>query len=349
MNIYNWLAIFILIFSILVIVYLNYYYNASESEVENFDVLTSSQNELTELYQSLLKRAPKATELKDDSKRLDRGQITIYGIRQRLIDTQEYKNLVKLQSNSLTPELPKMISDRDMLNRLAEIYKEECNKVIPDNMVLPIRDIYIYLDYNEYAYKAMLRDISYPSFEQDVSTTPDLNNPQLMDIFNKYYSKNKLITTGEAIYKAELAQSKEPHGVAPSCKYDAHINDCDGDSSFALTSAIERAQAKFDKNAAARALSEGNTTPDFNTDAAANDIRIPTHQGDMVLLPEMAWSVPMKRAPVCTTLGQPSLIQPVMNDSKLLLGMNLKDAKLHTNVGSIMPSFQHKEFITVSQ
>jgi hypothetical protein len=111
---------------------------------------------------------------------------------------------------------------------------------------------------------------------------------------------------------------------------------------------MARAQAAFDKNAAARALSEGNSIPDFNTDAARTDVRIPTHRGNMVLLPEMAWSVPQYRAPVCTTLGQPLLVQPVMNNSKLLLGTPLKDAKLHTNVGSIMPSFQHKEFVNVN-
>jgi hypothetical protein len=73
---------------------------------------------------------------------------------------------------------------------------------------------------------------------------------------------------------------------------------------------------------------------------------VPTHKNDMVLLPEMAWSVPMKRPPVCTTLGQEPLIQPLYDNSKLLLGTPLNE---DTSVGTIMPEFQYKEYVTIPQ
>lgn len=316
-------------------------------EKENFDVPTSTQNAVITAYSDVYDRQPNAKELMTDSQLLDSGKITLDGLKQRMIDSVEYTNLIKLQSNVVTPELNKMLSDRDMLTKIATIYYQECNKVIPDNIVLPLRDVYIYLDYNEYALRAMLRDPAYPLFEKDVQTTPSMNNPQLMDIFIKYFNKNDLVTKGSEIAKAEAAAAAEPAGVTPSCKYDRSINDSDSDSCLALTDALNNAQTVFDKNAAARALSEGNTIPDFNTNAAATDVRIPTHKGDMVLLPEMAWSVPQYRAPVCTTLGQPSLVQPVMNNSELLLGTPLDQASLHTGVGSVMPSFQHKTFVDV--
>jgi hypothetical protein len=72
----------------------------------------------------------------------------------------------------------------------------------------------------------------------------------------------------------------------------------------------------------------------------------PTHKGDMVLRPEFAWSVPQRRAPICTTIGQKQLTQPVMESSKLLLGTPLDDAK-DTQVGSIMPKFEYKEYVDV--
>jgi hypothetical protein len=71
-----------------------------------------------------------------------------------------------------------------------------------------------------------------------------------------------------------------------------------------------------------------------------------THHGDMVLRPEYAWSVPQQRPPVCTTFGQPSLVQPVMVSSSLLLGTPLEEAE-KTQVGSIMPKFQYTEYISV--
>jgi hypothetical protein len=73
---------------------------------------------------------------------------------------------------------------------------------------------------------------------------------------------------------------------------------------------------------------------------------VPTHKNDMVLLPEMAWSVPMRRPPVCTTLGQEPLIQPLYDNSKLLLGTPLNE---DTSVGTIMPEFQYKEYVTIPQ
>lgn len=72
--------------------------------------------------------------------------------------------------------------------------------------------------------------------------------------------------------------------------------------------------------------------------------KIPTHRGDMVLLPEMAWSVPMPRAPVCTTFGQKPLVQPLYENSKLLLGTPIDE---DTSVGTIMPKFQYKEYINM--
>lgn len=72
--------------------------------------------------------------------------------------------------------------------------------------------------------------------------------------------------------------------------------------------------------------------------------KIPTHRGDMVLLPEMAWSVPMKQPPVCTTFGQKQLVQPLYQNSKDLLGTPINE---DTSVGTIMPKFEYKEYVNI--
>jgi len=309
----------------------------------------SAEDQVIALYAEVYNRQPSNKELKSEAQKLRDGNITIEGMRQRMINSVEYGNLIKLQSNSLTPELGKMLSDRDLLNKLSQIYKEECAKTIPPKMVLPLRDVYIYLDYNEYAFRAMLRDGAYSRFEENVMTTPDLNNPQVMDAFNGSFNKNDLVKTGQHIAETEADKASQPTGVSPTCKYDRSISDTDSDSCLSLTKTLENAQAAFDKNAAARAMTNGNEIPDFDSEAARTDIRIPTHRGDMVLLPEMAWSVPQYRAPVCTTLGKPLLTQPISEEKNILRGTPLNLAKNDTRVGSIMPSFQHKEFITVKQ
>ena len=51
------------------------------------------------------------------------------------------------------------------------------------------------------------------------------------------------------------------------------------------------------------------------------------------------------KAPICTTLGQDTLTQPVFTQSKLLFqGTNLDDAFEKSQIGSIMPKFIFKEY-----
>ena len=85
----------------------------------------------------------------------------------------------------------------------------------------------------------------------------------------------------------------------------------------------------------------------YNNNQPYANGKIPTHYGHMVLIPEFAWSVPNERPQVCTTLGQKQLVQPVFTNSSLLLGTPVGEAAQDTQVGSIMPKFEYKEYITI--
>ena len=51
------------------------------------------------------------------------------------------------------------------------------------------------------------------------------------------------------------------------------------------------------------------------------------------------------KAPICTSLGQDTLTQPVFTQSKLLFqGTDLNDAFEKSQIGSIMPKFIFKEY-----
>jgi hypothetical protein len=248
-------------------------------EIEKFKVdadtadTTSYETQVIDVYEQIYNRQPNANEFKADTRLLESGHITIEGMKQRMIHSTEYGNQIKLQSNELTPELPKMLSERDMLDRISQIYKEEIGKDQPATMVLPLRDVYILLDYNEYALRAMFRDGSYVDFENNLMTTPDLNRPQVFDEFNTKFNKNNLITVGQGIAKVEREKDSSPVGACPSSKYDRTIDDKDSDSCLSLSEIIAKSQAQFDKNAAALALSNDNTIPDFNTHPHTNASR----------------------------------------------------------------------------
>lgn len=59
---------------------------------------------------------------------------------------------------------------------------------------------------------------------------------------------------------------------------------------------------------------------------------------DLILLPGMEWSIPMKRPPICTVQGGCSEPKPVL-DQTALIGTLLEDADMTDN-GSIMPDFK---------
>ena len=114
-------------------------------------------------------------------------------------------------------------------------------------------------------------------------------------------------------------------------------------------SEVEQAQLNYNKNIAARQMAEGNFNLDFNANTSKTEYKIPIQKGPYTILPQLAWSVPQPRAPICTTLGQAPLIQPVMTQSKLLLqGLPVDEATKYTGVGSIMPKFQMQEYVTVN-
>lgn len=314
-------------------------------------ITSSSTNEsIIQLYMELLQRQPKSKELSEISDQIDKGTINLEGLRRKLVDSDEYQRNIKLQTNVLNPELTKIISDNELISYIAKIYNEETGKIIPPTMQLPLRDIYIYIDYNDYALRAMLRNTKYNTFEQDVMTTNNVNKPQLIEIFLKYFTVDDLIKQGIEIF-----------GANPSDKIPYSINK--PDSMVGLSSLNSNL---FDKDKAAKGLGSSSgavlgdhaqfsmtqTTvevkqPDDITKTDDNKIRIPVHKHDMVLIPEFAWSVPQERPQVCTTLGQKQLVQPVFTNSSLLLGTPVGEAAQETQVGSIMPKFEYKEYITI--
>lgn len=289
--------------------------------------VASIEQAVTDLYMETLQRLPKGNELVDGTRSLQSNRITIDGLKQKLMDSEEYIMSIKTQNNSLAPELMKMLSDKALIETIQKIYAEEKREPLKESLLIPFKDIYIHLDYNEYAFRAFLRHKHYKVFIEDIEREADLTKTKLLEIFEKHFDLDKLKAEGDKI-AAKL-------GKAPLTKGNAlrgrTLQEQDTDSTAYLQSLYDEGAFVFDKNMAAAAL-DGNTR------------MILTHHGDMVLRPEFAWSVPQQRPPVCTTLGKKPLVQPVMLPNKMLNGTLLGDAA-DTAVGSIMPKIDHKEYI----
>ena len=315
--------------------------------------MSSIAEEIIKLYAELLKRQPTSKELADNSSKIKQGTLTFEGLRRKLVDTDEYTRYSKLQSNELNPELMKMVSDREIITYVASLYNDELDTVIPKKIILAMRDIYIYLDYNDYAFRAMLRDFKYENFEQELMTTLNLNKASLIATFLNYFNTKELINMGINIFGSDpnVACTMSNNGGVVSSQSNGNDN---------LFNKDAVAQQAFNDNDSKKVVPFGDHVPYSMTQTSVSlelpikDItttsdgkkRIPIHKHDMVLIPELAWSVPQEFPPVCTTLGQPPLVQPVFTDSSLLRGTPLGDAK-NTGNGSIMPKFEYKEYITI--
>ncbi len=337
MRIIIWFSVFI---SLGILVYLVDISNLKK-EREYFTVTTVEEN-IIDTYKALLQRSPTAVELLNAKNNIKKGTMTFEDLKNRLIQTDEYLRIVKAQSNSLTPEMTRMMSDEYIINKITDLYKAEVKKTIPKDMIYPLKDIYVdILDFNEFSLRAMLRDAKYQLFEKEIQFTRDVNYDLMVDIFDKYFDRKELKIIGNNIKTLEGYNIIKNEPLAPSLnkEYRKIDNNDMLFTQYLIDKIIDGESNKKSSNIADTISDIIKANNNNNTCTSAT-----TKEGHMVLDPSLAWSVPQEHPPVCTTLGQPPQVKPLMNDSKLLLGTPLDDAK-NTQVGSIMPKFEYKEFV----
>lgn len=314
---------------------------------EFFEVYPSIQERVITLYQDVLERLPTSSELVNNTRDITDNMLTWDGLRQQLIDKEEYAMNVKLQSNMLVPELSKMIADSRILREISNIYTYVLKKDIVSKLLLPMRDIYIILSYNPYALVAMLQDGKYKNFEQDLLLDEDLNKKITVDLFVKTFDQ-------VTIMKEATVMAKDPKYRNIALLVQSQSTAAGGSSSILTVDEQQQLRAALVKvnDILSRVNSMKLTDEEISkklSDLEAQQKAIlgsqgaERHDGDMVLRPEYEWSVPQKRAPVCTVPGQPAIVQPLLSSStELLLGTPICEAE-QTQVGSIMPRFQYKE------
>jgi hypothetical protein len=347
------------ILTILFILLLVYYiYLISYPKTEPFINYISNENVVIQVYQDILQRLPSQKELVRQTRGLNDGMLTECILRQQLIDSDEYSRAMKIQSNTLRPELERIISDRKLLGQLATLYKNTRGKSLPPKMGLPLKDIFIYLNYNIPALTEVLKDPAYAYFETDV-TNALLDKEDMLQLFDETFPS---IRAKRDTYKPTdscpgIGDNNGPGKTIvlptpsfPDSTKDKSLGNASTlrDSSSLdpqLQAILANALDEFNKDKAAQKCSSASCAP--TTCATQPTVRLyePTHKGDMVLRPEYAWSVPTQRTPVCTTLGLKQHLEPVVLNSTLMNGTNLEEAATGTSVGSIMPKFDYRNYV----
>lgn len=186
---YSFLAVFMVVLTVLVIVYAyRPSYPSAESTEGFLDQSRSIEENVISLYKELLDRAPTPEELKSVVGDINTKGLNMYTLRLLLISSDEYERLVKTQSNETAPELVKMIAEREYIERVSTIYKEALQRKIKPELVLPYHDLYINVFKNsDQLLRDMFLDKRYGKFERDVLETTGLDRDKLFALYDRAY------------------------------------------------------------------------------------------------------------------------------------------------------------------
>ena len=303
---------------------------------------TDDTQTLIQTYSKVLNRNPTATELAKHMKEIDRKEYTIHELEIRLYNSDEYKRLVKTQDNGLSPELSRMVEEKELIQYIRELYTKEKQKKPNTDVLLPLRDLFVYLDYNPYKFVAMLRDSKYPDFEVEFLATKKLSKDTLLDIYKRTFNEFKIAEDAEAIRKTETIApiGKKYKSTLKSSSAESTnlfgITDTDGSNlvSFLLEKGFTQVQDKM--------MADANGTM-INQDDLANysQTNKPVRSGTTST---SRYYLTPGKPPICVPVGEKHSVSPVVFGD--LLGTTLEESK-DTQVGSIMPKFEYKEYIDV--
>ena len=288
------------------------------------------------IYKNLLARQPDRNELAKNLNLFRSGELDDETLKIQILNSPEYMRNTKMQSNEIEPGLESAIAREDLLTKLSIMYNNELKEIAPKSMLLPLRDIYIHLQYNDYLFRAMLINNHYFKFEKEVLSTPLLSQEKLLKLFDKYFILSELKSVANDIRKKQLLEMKNELGKIPEPLINKGREICDHDTDIKeiLNQIKKQSNKVFDKDDVAKVLKDGNYKSD-------HFIRV----YDPIKYAQQYRGDPLFRPPVCTTLGQKQLVQPVFENSKTLFqGTNIKEAAENTQVGSIMPKFEYKEY-----
>ena len=121
-----------------------------------------NEYEIIEVFKYILKRTPTIPEINKFM------YYTNNELKEFLYNSPEYEKLIKIQDNMFNSGMEAAIAKKNLINRIMELYKNVYNNDIPVQMILPLRDCFIYLQLNIYLFMTMLENSNYSFFEDSV-------------------------------------------------------------------------------------------------------------------------------------------------------------------------------------
>lgn len=158
------------------------------------------------MFKNVLDRNPSASEIHKYASLLAEGDLDESLLRINLLNTVEYRRNIALQSNGVSADLEYSYAKEDLISYINKLYFMELNKEPHKKMLLPLRDMYVFLQSNEYLFRALLIHDKYVLFEKDVMSARLLTKANISDIFNKYYILYDLKLIANDIKRSDILE-----------------------------------------------------------------------------------------------------------------------------------------------
>lgn len=194
--------------------YLPYSNNVYTNKIKSVEQVNFEYSIIT-IFKNILDRNPTPSEITKYSNQLVEKEIDETMLKVHLMNSSEYMRNTKLQSNEVASDTEYASAKDDLLSHINKIYFKELGKEAPKMMLLPLKDIYVYLQNNEYLFRAMLINDKYKLFEKEVLNTKFLTKSSLSTLFEKYFILYELKLKANDIKKTDILNREKPSNVSP--------------------------------------------------------------------------------------------------------------------------------------
>lgn len=188
--------------------YLPYTDNSYEDDAVHKSDRKINEYVIINIYKNLLDRQPKPGELMRNLQDFYERNGDEERLKLKIYNSTEYKMITKMQSNDIEPGLVASISETRLVDSLTPVYKEQFNKEPPYKLLIPLKQCYIHLQYNDYLFKAMIMHDNFGKFENAILREYIMNDQQLLDLFNKYFVLYELRLIANELKRRELLKRK---------------------------------------------------------------------------------------------------------------------------------------------
>lgn len=216
---------------------LEYGGNKDISEVGgNVDMNSPENNNkkyaIIRLFKDLLYRNPTSRELNTYFRKIVNTQLDLKKLRNLIINSEEYRKVVNLQSNNANSDVVYSNAKVNTVNQISALYYQELDEEIPKTLISPLKDIYVYFQFNDYLFRALITNQRYNDFKSHILDSKDLKQSDIIDLLEQYYDMVELRDKANNIlrydkYHKRINTNEVSDTSSFTNKYDAFVEDTD--------------------------------------------------------------------------------------------------------------------------